>query len=58
MPIREVLALRPGDVVKLGPAAGSEITLFAEDVPVHTGRPGRSGRLRAVQIIAPLERPQ
>jgi flagellar motor switch protein FliM len=57
MTIREVLALRPGDIVKLGPCAGSEVTLFAEDVPVHTGRPGRSGSRRAVQIVAPVERP-
>ena len=57
MPIREVLALRPGDVLKLGPCAGSEVTLFAEDVPVHVGRPGRSGSRRAVQIVAAVERP-
>ena len=53
MPIREILALRPGDVVKLDGAAGSEVTLFAEDVPVHVGRPGRSGTRRAVQVTAP-----
>jgi flagellar motor switch protein FliM len=57
MPIRDVLALRPGDVVKLGSAAGSAVTLFAEDVPVHVGRPGRSGNRRAVQVIAPVEPP-
>ena len=53
MPIRDVLALRPGDVVKLGAPAGSEVTLFAEDVPVHLGRPGRSGTRRAVQVTVP-----
>ena len=56
MPIRDVLALQPGDVVKLGPYSGSQITLYAEDVPVHTGRPGRSGSRRAVQVVAPVER--
>ena len=53
MPIREVLALRPGDVVKLGALAGSDITLYAEDVPVHRARPGRSGTRRAVQVTVP-----
>ena len=50
-----MLALRPGDVVKLGAAATSDITLFAEDVPVHRARPGRSGNRRAVQVVAPVE---
>ena len=58
MPVSDVLALQPGDVVKLGSAAGSAVTLFAEDVPVHSARPGRSGKRRAVQIIEPLESAQ
>jgi flagellar motor switch protein FliM len=57
MPVHEVLQLKPGDVVKLGGPAGSDVTLFAEDVPVHVARPGRSGSRRAVQIVArPQER--
>jgi flagellar motor switch protein FliM len=56
MPVHEVLALEPGDVVKLGAAAGSQVTLYAEDVPVHRARPGRSGSRRAVQVLAPAER--
>ena len=55
MPVHDVLALKPGDVVKLGTAAGSQVTLFAEDVPVHAARPGRSGNRRAVQVIGPVE---
>ncbi|HEX2084174.1 MAG TPA: FliM/FliN family flagellar motor switch protein [Solirubrobacteraceae bacterium] len=55
MPVHEVLALEPGDVVKLGAAAGSQVTLYAEDVPVHRARPGRSGVKRAVQVIEPLQ---
>ena len=55
MPVHDVLAIKPGDVVKLGAAAGSEVTLFAEDVPVHSARPGRSGNRRAVQVVAPAE---
>lgn len=58
MSVDDVLALKPGDVVKLGAVAGSEVTLFAEDVPVHRARPGRSGNRRAVQILAPAERPR
>jgi flagellar motor switch protein FliM len=54
MPVQEVLALKPGDVVKLGAAAGSQVTLFAEDVPVHSARPGRSGNRRAVQVLGPV----
>jgi flagellar motor switch protein FliM len=53
MPVHEVLALKPGDVLKLGSAAGSDVTLCAEDVPVHRARPGRSGNRRAVQILPP-----
>ena len=56
MQVSEVLALQPGDVLKLGGAAGSEITLYAEDVPVHRARPGRSGHRRAVQVVAPVEK--
>ncbi|HEV2812747.1 MAG TPA: FliM/FliN family flagellar motor switch protein [Solirubrobacteraceae bacterium] len=55
MPVHEVLQLKPGDIVKLGGAAGSDVTLFAEDVPVHTARPGRSGSRRAVQVLGPAE---
>lgn len=55
MPVHDVLALQPGDVVKLGAAAGSEVTLYAEDVPVHRARPGRSGNRRAVQVLGPRE---
>lgn len=58
MSIAEVLALQPGDVVRLGAPAGSEVTLFAEDVPVHRARPGRSGNRRAVQVVPSAERPR
>jgi flagellar motor switch protein FliM len=58
MPVHEVLALEPGDVVKLGAAAGSQVTLYAEDVPVHRARPGRSGHHRAVQVLGPVESDQ
>ncbi|MGA2469435.1 MAG: FliM/FliN family flagellar motor switch protein [Solirubrobacteraceae bacterium] len=46
----ELLALDVGDTVHLGPAA--EVTLYADDVPLHRGAPGRDGAKRAIQIGA------
>jgi len=48
--IDEVLALQPGDLVRLGPCTTGG-TLFAEAVPIHRTRPGRSGSRRAVEIL-------
>jgi flagellar motor switch protein FliM len=53
MPVEDVLALRAGDVLRLGSTAGG-ITLLAGDVPVHRARPGRSGSRRAVQVLGPV----
>ena len=53
LPIEEVLALRPGDVLRLDGRAEAGVTLYAGDVPVHRGMPGRSGGRRAVQITQP-----
>ena len=50
LPLEQVLALRPGDVLSLEAPAASGITLFADETPVLVGRPGRSGSRRAVQI--------
>jgi len=44
----EVLAMSAGDVIRLGPAG--PVTLYADDVPVHRGRPGRDRGKRAIQI--------
>jgi flagellar motor switch protein FliM len=52
--VDEVLALRPGDLVRLGPCASGG-TLFAESVPIHRTRPGRSGSRRAVEILDRIE---
>lgn len=51
----EVLALAPGDVLRLDGDATGEITLFADRTPVHHGRAGRNGARRAVQITLPAE---
>jgi flagellar motor switch protein FliM len=57
LPIEEVLALRPGDVLRLDAPADGGITLFADKVPVHRAKPGRSGPRRAAQVIERVRRP-
>jgi flagellar motor switch protein FliM len=56
MDLHEVLALKVGDTLKLGPAEETAITLWADEVPVHRARAGRSGVRRAVQVIEPMRR--
>ena len=58
LPIEQVLALQPGDVLRLGAPADAGVTLFADKVPVHRAKPGRSGSRRAVQITDRVGRPQ
>ncbi|MCW2977704.1 MAG: surface presentation of antigen protein [Actinomycetia bacterium] len=53
--IGEVLALTPGDVLKLGSPASGGVFLCAGDVRLHRARPGRSGTRRAVEIVEQLE---
>jgi flagellar motor switch protein FliM len=55
LPIEQVLALQPGDVVRLDAPASGGVTLFADEVPVHRARPGRSGGRRAVQVVERLD---
>src|SRR3954449_12751245 len=54
LPIETVLALKEGDLLRLNAPAAAGITLYADKVPVHTGRPGRSGSRRAVQVTGPI----
>jgi flagellar motor switch protein FliM len=54
LPIEQVLALSPGDVVRLDGRAADGVTLYAGAVPVHRAKPGRSGGRRAVQITERL----
>jgi flagellar motor switch protein FliM len=53
LPIEAVLALQPGDVLHLHSPADAGVTLYADKVPVHRAKPGRSGSRRAVQISGP-----
>jgi flagellar motor switch protein FliM len=57
MPVRDVLALKPGDVVGLGIPVDAAMGLRADNVLLHHFKPGRHGRARAIQIIAPAEEP-
>lgn len=50
MAIDDVLALAPGDLVRLGGFAADGVGIYAEDVPIHRAQPGRSGTRRAVQV--------
>ncbi len=55
LPIEAVLALKEGDVLRLNAPSSSGVTVYADTVPVHTGKPGRSGSRRAVQITGRVE---
>jgi flagellar motor switch protein FliM len=54
LPIERVLALQPGDVLRLDALATDGVTLFADSVPMHRAAPGRSGGRRAVQVTERL----
>jgi flagellar motor switch protein FliM len=54
IPIDEVLALRPGDVLRFRVPAADGVTLYAGQVPAHRARPGRNGNRRAIQIVERL----
>jgi flagellar motor switch protein FliM len=52
--IDEVLALAPGDTIKLGPASSGG-TLYADSVPIHRTKAGLSGNRRAVEVLERIE---
>jgi flagellar motor switch protein FliM len=55
MPVDEMLALKPGDVLRFRVPAAGGVTLFAGHVPAHRAQPGRNGNWRAVQVVARAE---
>jgi flagellar motor switch protein FliM len=56
MSIGAVLALRPGDILRLdGAAEEGAVTLFADAVALHRAKLGRNGRRRAVGVLGPVE---
>ena len=52
--IDELLALQPGDTIKLG-AASSGGTLYADSVPIHRTKAGLSGNRRAVEVLERID---
>src|SRR4051794_16281232 len=57
LPIEQVLALQPGDVLRLGAPAEAGVTLYADKVPLHKAKPGRSGSPRPAQATDRVGRP-
>jgi flagellar motor switch protein FliM len=56
MPLERVLALRPGDVLRLdGTAEEGAVTLFADATALHRCKLGRNGRHRAVGVLGPVQ---
>jgi len=56
MSLGRVLALRPGDILRLdGATEEGAVTLYADVVPLQRAKLGRSGRHRAVGILGPVE---
>jgi len=55
MAMDDVLGLAPGDLLTFGGPAGAGVALYVDGTALERGRPGRSGRRRAVQILAPGE---
>jgi flagellar motor switch protein FliM len=56
LPLAEVLALQPGDTVRLRRRVENGITLCVGDVEAYDATPGRNGNQRAVQVRASLGR--
>src|SRR3954469_4995972 len=54
MPLAEVLAMKPGDTVRLKRPVERGVTLCVGDVEAYDAAPGRNGNLRAVQIRTSL----
>jgi flagellar motor switch protein FliM len=54
LPLEHVLALKPGDTVRLRRPVDTGVTLCVGDVAAYDATPGRNGNLRAVQVRAAL----
>jgi flagellar motor switch protein FliM len=55
IPVDEMLALQPGDVLRFRVPAANGVTLYAGQVPAHRAQPGRNGNWRAVQVVGRAE---
>jgi flagellar motor switch protein FliM len=54
MPLADVLAMKPGDTVRLRRPVERGVTLCVGDVQAYDAAPGRNGNLRAVQVRTSL----
>jgi flagellar motor switch protein FliM len=54
MPLADVLAMKPGDTVRLRRPVDRGVTLCVGDVEAYDASPGRNGNLRAVQVRSSL----
>jgi flagellar motor switch protein FliM len=57
MPIERMLKIVPGALVELDETAGEGVILYAEEVSVGRGKPGRSGTHKAIKLEASDEPP-
>jgi flagellar motor switch protein FliM len=55
MSLDDVVALKPGDLIRFRAPVAAGVTMFADAVPMYRAQPGRSGKWRAVQIHERLE---
>jgi len=52
LPIRDLLALRKGDIIVLNKKTTEPVDVYVEDQPVYYGIPGRKGKQLATKILA------
>jgi flagellar motor switch protein FliM len=57
MPIEQMLELAAGSLVRLAGRAEEGVLLFAEEISLGRGRPGRSGTRRAIKLESTGEAP-
>lgn len=55
LPVEQVLAVRDGSLLRLNTRAQDGVSLLAENVPLASGAPGRSGVRRAIKLTGPIE---
>ena len=55
LPLKELAALKPGDVIRLDTAKDDPAVVFLDDRPKFLARPGLAGTKRAVQILQAID---
>ena len=54
--MKEIVELRPGDIVKLETNANDEILIAVENKPMFYGKVGRKGKKKAVKVTNVLKK--